>query len=62
MTRVLVVDDEPQLLRALRINLRARGHEVEVAADGTTALRRAARGRPTWSSSTWGCPIWTASR
>lgn len=41
MTRVLVVDDEPQLLRALRINLRARGHEVEVAADGTTALRRA---------------------
>ena len=28
VTRVLVVDDEPQLLRALRINLAARGYEV----------------------------------
>jgi two-component system KDP operon response regulator KdpE len=46
MTRVLVVDDEPQLLRALRINLRARGYEVDVAADGTTALRRAGSWRP----------------
>ncbi|MFC0041574.1 response regulator [Actinomadura rayongensis] len=41
MTRVLVVDDEPQLLRALRINLRARDFAVEVAADGTAALRLA---------------------
>jgi two-component system KDP operon response regulator KdpE len=41
MTRILVVDDEPQLLRTLRINLRARGYEVDVAADGTTALRTA---------------------
>ncbi|WP_067461443.1 response regulator [Actinomadura macra] len=46
MTRVLVVDDEPQLLRALRINLRARDYEVEVAADGTTALRRAGAWKP----------------
>ncbi|WP_338599398.1 response regulator [Saccharopolyspora sp. SCSIO 74807] len=46
MTKVLVVDDEPQLLRALRINLTARGHEVLVAADGTTALRLAAEGKP----------------
>ncbi|WP_067794194.1 response regulator [Actinomadura formosensis] len=46
MTRVLVVDDEPQLLRALRINLRAREYEVEVAADGTTALRRAGSWHP----------------
>ena len=46
MTRVLVVDDEPQMLRALRINLRARDYEVEVAADGTTALRRAGSWRP----------------
>jgi two-component system KDP operon response regulator KdpE len=42
MTRILVVDDEPQILRALRINLRARGYDVDVAADGTTALRTAA--------------------
>ncbi|MFA1541035.1 response regulator [Actinomadura monticuli] len=46
MTRVLVVDDEPQMLRALRINLRARDYEVDVAADGTTALRRAGAWRP----------------
>jgi two-component system KDP operon response regulator KdpE len=46
MTRVLVVDDEPQILRALRINLRARGYHVEVAADGAEALRVAATLQP----------------
>jgi len=46
MTRVLVVDDEPQLLRALRINLRARGYEVHVAANGTDALKLAAAHPP----------------
>jgi len=40
-TRVLVVDDEPQLLRALRINLRARDYEVHVAPTGAEALRLA---------------------
>jgi len=44
--RVLVVDDEPELLRALRINLRARGYDVETAADGASALDVAARRRP----------------
>lgn len=42
MTRVLVVDDEPQLLRALQINLRAHTYEVHVAPTGTKALREAA--------------------
>jgi two-component system, OmpR family, KDP operon response regulator KdpE len=46
MIRVLVVDDEPQLLRALRINLSARRYEVVVAADGATALDLAARHAP----------------
>jgi two-component system KDP operon response regulator KdpE len=46
MTRILVVDDEPPILRAMRINLRARHYEVAVAADGTTALRDAAKLRP----------------
>ncbi len=46
MTTVLVVDDEPQLLRALRINLTARHYEVVAAADGTTALDLAARHVP----------------
>jgi two-component system KDP operon response regulator KdpE len=43
LTRILVVDDDPQLLRALRVNLRARGYEVDEAADGAAALRAASR-------------------
>jgi two-component system KDP operon response regulator KdpE len=46
VTSVLVVDDEPQLLRALRINLRARGYEVHVAATGADALKVAAAHPP----------------
>jgi two-component system, OmpR family, KDP operon response regulator KdpE len=46
MTRVLVVDDEPKLLRALRIMLSARQYEVVVAADGAAALDAAARHLP----------------
>jgi two-component system KDP operon response regulator KdpE len=46
MTRVLVVDDEPQIVRALRINLTARGYEVLTAHNGTTALSVAAEGKP----------------
>ncbi|MEO3777524.1 response regulator [Micromonospora sp. B11E3] len=42
MSRILVVDDEPQILRALRINLRARGYDVDVAATGAAALKAAA--------------------
>jgi two-component system KDP operon response regulator KdpE len=42
VTRVLIVDDDTQLLRALRINLTARGYTVVTAADGRTALRAAA--------------------
>ena len=44
--RVLVVDDEPQILRALAINLRARGYDVELAASGEDALRMAADHHP----------------
>jgi len=38
VSRVLVVDDEPQILRAMRINLRARGYDVATAGDGREAL------------------------
>ena len=41
MTRILVVDDEPQIVRALSINLRARGYDVVTAADGKAALAAA---------------------
>ena len=46
MTHVLLVDDDPGLARALRINLTARGHEVHLAGDGASALVLAARHRP----------------
>ncbi len=46
MTRVLVVDDEPQIIRALRINLRVRRYDVVIAATGTEALEQAARHPP----------------
>ncbi len=46
MTLVLAVDDEPQLLRALITNLRARGYDVEGAATGEVALELAARKHP----------------
>lgn len=44
--KILVVDDEPQILRALQINIRARGDEVVAAATGAEALVLAARHRP----------------
>jgi two-component system KDP operon response regulator KdpE len=46
MTRVLVVDDEPQIVRALAINLRARGYDVHTAASGAEALQVAAAHPP----------------
>lgn len=45
-TRVLVVDDEPQIQRALEVNLVARGYQVDVAASGEEALALAASRRP----------------
>ena len=45
-TRVLVIDDEPQILRALRINLSVRGYDVHTAATGAQALHTAAAHPP----------------
>jgi two-component system, OmpR family, KDP operon response regulator KdpE len=45
MTRILVIDDDRQLLRALRIALTARGYDVTVALDGAAGLT-AAQGTP----------------
>jgi two-component system KDP operon response regulator KdpE len=44
--RVLVVDDEPQMLRALEVNLVARGYQVELARTGEMALELASRTHP----------------
>lgn len=46
MTRVLVVDDEPQIRRVLTVNLSTRGYDVTAAQDGTQALLEAARHPP----------------
>jgi two-component system, OmpR family, KDP operon response regulator KdpE len=46
VTRILVVDDEPQILRALAANLRARGYAVDLAGTGEAALTLAQRHRP----------------
>jgi two-component system KDP operon response regulator KdpE len=46
VTRILVIDDEPSILRALRINLTARNYEVSTASDGTSGLAAISRERP----------------
>jgi len=46
VTRVLVIDDEPSILRALRINLTARNYEVSTASDGASGLAAVSRERP----------------
>ena len=46
MIRVLVVDDDRSLARALAINLKAHGYDVTVAHDGRTALTEVARAHP----------------
>jgi two-component system KDP operon response regulator KdpE len=46
VTKVLVIDDEPSILRALRINLSARDYEVATASDGASGLVAVSRERP----------------
>ena len=46
MGRVLVVDDEPDVLLLCRLNLQQRGHELLEAPDGATALELARAQRP----------------
>lgn len=46
MGRVLVVDDEPDVLLLCRLNLQQRGHELLEATDGSTALELAVEQHP----------------
>jgi two-component system KDP operon response regulator KdpE len=46
VTRVLAVDDEPPILRALGTNMRARGYDVDLATTGEAALELASRHPP----------------
>jgi DNA-binding response OmpR family regulator len=44
--RILVVDDDPDLLRALRLRLRANNYDITTASDGYTAIAAAQKERP----------------
>lgn len=44
--RILIVDDEPDILLMLRVNLEAEGYETLLASDGATALRRVDEEKP----------------
>ncbi|MBS0022841.1 response regulator [Microbacterium paraoxydans] len=44
--KLLIADDDPQMVRALRITLAAHGYEVVVAADGAAAIAAAAQSHP----------------
>ena len=46
MTKVVVIDDEDTICRALRVNLAARDYDVETASNGVTGLAAIARARP----------------
>ena len=46
MTRILIIEDEPALARALAITLKARGYDTTVAVTGSAGLERAADGHP----------------
>jgi CheY-like chemotaxis protein len=46
MARILVVDDEPDILLLHRLNLEGAGHEVLLAADGMKALERIGADQP----------------
>lgn len=40
MSKILIVDDEPEILRVLQLNLDLEGYETMLAGDGATAIRR----------------------
>ena len=58
--RIAIVDDDPRLLNALRINFKARGYEVFVAGTGAKGLQVVSRNEPDVVILIWACPTWTA--
>ena len=46
MARILMIDDEPLILKPLALNLTARGHELALATSGADGMKIAAEGRP----------------
>jgi two-component system KDP operon response regulator KdpE len=55
--RILLVDDDPDLLRALRLRLRANNYEVTTASDGYAAIAAAQKERPALIILDLGLPV-----
>jgi len=55
--KILVVDDDPDLLRALRLRLRANNYEVATASDGYAAIAAAQKERPSLIILDLGLPV-----
>jgi two-component system KDP operon response regulator KdpE len=55
--KILVVDDDPDLVRALRLRLRANNYEVTTATDGYTAIASAQKERPALIILDLGLPV-----
>ena len=55
--KILVVDDDPDLVRALRLRLRANNYEVTTASDGYTAIAAAQKERPALIILDLGLPV-----
>lgn len=55
--KILVVDDDPDLVRALRLRLRANNYEVATATDGYSAIAAAQKDRPALIILDLGLPV-----
>jgi two-component system KDP operon response regulator KdpE len=55
--KILLVDDDPDLLRALRLRLRANNYEVTTASDGYAAIASAQKERPSLIILDLGLPV-----
>jgi two-component system KDP operon response regulator KdpE len=55
--KILVVDDDSDLVRALRLRLRANNYEVSTASDGYTAIAQAQKERPALIILDLGLPV-----
>ncbi|HTU50052.1 MAG TPA: response regulator [Acidobacteriaceae bacterium] len=56
-SKILVVDDDPDLVRALRLRLRANNYEVTTASDGYSAIAQAQKERPALIILDLGLPV-----
>jgi len=46
MSKILIVDDEPELVKAIEVRLRANGYQVEIAYDGEEGVKKAGEFNP----------------